>query len=350
MRSHIAAGANQQRNKGRQHHHLLQHTIHRRNHRCGAAIGQQQHHQPHHPAASHGEQIALEIIVLITGLHSASGVEVAGGLLLNHVDDVIDGDDAHQPVFAIDHGQRQKVVALDEPRHLLLIGAGLNPHHITGHHLTDGGLGVGDHQLPQRQDAGQAASRIGDIEGVNGFSRAGLTAHDLQGLGGSGEFLEANELGRHQTTSRFTFVSEQLSGHPALIGAELLQQIAHHLGGQLIKETHPVIRGHLLHQLEHLTGSHALQQRLLHSGFEVLVDLNRLVLRQQAKGDGLLQRGQVADRFSGIHRLLRVEQLLDGVVIAGVDQTLQILGQLRNRGRRIGHWAAAKHPNFMEQT
>ena len=51
------------------------------------------------------------------------------------------------------------------------------------------------------------------------------------------------------------------------------------------------------------------------------------------KSNGLLQGGQVADRFSGIHRLLWLEQLLDGVVIAGIDQTLQVLGQLRNRGR-----------------
>ena len=53
-------------------------------------------------------------------------------------------------------------------------------------------------------------------------------------------------------------VAEELGGHTPLRGAELRQQTPHHFRGQLVKQIHPVVGRHLLHQLQHLT------PRLLH--------------------------------------------------------------------------------------
>ena len=105
-------------------------------------------HSFEHPAPSHGEQVALEVVVLIAGLEGTSGIEVAGGFLLDHVDDVIDGDDAHQPLFPVHHGNGQEVVALDDPRHLLLVGVGGHVDHLPGHHLPEPLGRIGGDQIP----------------------------------------------------------------------------------------------------------------------------------------------------------------------------------------------------------
>jgi hypothetical protein len=65
-------------------------------------------------------------------------------------------------------------------------------------------------------------------------------------------------------------------------------QATHHLGGQLIKQAHPIIGRHLLDQLQHLTAAQTLEQGLLNSGIEMYsYTVDRLILGQQAKRESL---------------------------------------------------------------
>ena len=52
---------------------------------------------------------------------TAQRLDVLFRLLLDDVDDVVDGDDADQAVLAVDHGGSDEVVLAEQPRHLLLI-------------------------------------------------------------------------------------------------------------------------------------------------------------------------------------------------------------------------------------
>ena len=140
------------------------------------------------------------------------------------------------------------------------------------------------------------------------------------------KFLQVDELSGHQATGGLGFVAEQLGRHPPFRRAQLHQQPAHHLGGQFIEQAHPIIGRHLLHQLQHLAGAQALQQGLLHRWFEVFVHLNRFVLGQQPKGQGLEGAGQQADRLGRIHLLHGPEQQLGAVVIACLQQGFQLFG------------------------
>jgi hypothetical protein len=97
-----------------------------------------------------------------------------------------------------------------------------------------------------------------------------------------------------------------------------------------------VVRRHLLHQLEHLTGAQPLQQRLLHAGLEVFVNLNRFVFGQQAKGQGLQSAGQPADRLGDIHLLHGLQEQLHAVVIAGLQQALELLGEQLSKSGPVG--------------
>ena len=61
--------------------------------------------------------------------------------------------EVRKTILQIHHRQGQKVVTLDQASHLLLVGVGLHPNHITGHHLSDCAAELSHHKLTQRQDA-----------------------------------------------------------------------------------------------------------------------------------------------------------------------------------------------------
>ena len=57
---------------------------------------------------------------------AAERLDVLFGLLLDHVGDVVEGDDADQPVVGVHHRRRHQIVALEQPRHFLLVLVGVH--------------------------------------------------------------------------------------------------------------------------------------------------------------------------------------------------------------------------------
>ena len=53
---------------------------------------------------------------------AAEAPQILVGLLLDHLDHVVDGDDADQALVGVDHRRRLQVVALELARHRLLVG------------------------------------------------------------------------------------------------------------------------------------------------------------------------------------------------------------------------------------
>src|SRR5436305_2049335 len=58
---------------------------------------------------------------LLRAADAAERVDVIFGLLLDHVDDVVEGHDANPAVVGVDHWRRDQVAALEAPRHLRLV-------------------------------------------------------------------------------------------------------------------------------------------------------------------------------------------------------------------------------------
>ena len=59
---------------------------------------------------------------------AGEALDVLVRLLLDDVDDVVDGDHADQAARLVDHADREKVVALEEARHVLLVVGRLAPN------------------------------------------------------------------------------------------------------------------------------------------------------------------------------------------------------------------------------
>ena len=80
---------------------------------------------------------------LFVRLHAAELLDVGIGLFLEHVDDVVDHDDADEPAGLVHHGGRDEVVALEQARHLLLVLGRLDPVGLVVHDLLDGDRALG---------------------------------------------------------------------------------------------------------------------------------------------------------------------------------------------------------------
>ena len=118
LRAGVAALARDDRHQDRERHHLLELRLEQADHRGGEERGDQVDEQP-------GEAALARCTRRCRKLSSAptppSALDILVGLLLDDVDDVVDGDHADQPVGLVDHRGRDQVVALEQPRHVLLV-------------------------------------------------------------------------------------------------------------------------------------------------------------------------------------------------------------------------------------
>ncbi len=124
---------------------------------------------------------------------------------------------------------------------------------------------------------------IGHIEAVDRFGLLRASAHDRQGLSSTMKFLEIDIFSRHQTASRFGRITQELGRHTPLSWAELHEQATHHLGRELVEQTHPIIGRHLFHELKDFARAEPFQQALLNGWFKVFVDLNRFIFSEQSE-------------------------------------------------------------------
>src|SRR4051794_40558486 len=76
-------------------------------------------------------------------------------LFLDHVHDVIDGDDALDAVLDVHHGDRRQARLGEHARHLLLLLVLLHGGQLGAHHLVHHALGARGEQLAKRHHAQQ---------------------------------------------------------------------------------------------------------------------------------------------------------------------------------------------------
>ncbi|MGY4294343.1 hypothetical protein ACVWXN_002438 [Bradyrhizobium sp. i1.4.4] len=106
---------------GRQHgkrDHLLELPLEQAEHRGCKKGGGEIDQQPVEPRARNGEHGVGEFFVAVD---AAERLEVFVRLLLDHVHDVVDGDDADQAILGVEHRGRDEIVLAEHARHLLLV-------------------------------------------------------------------------------------------------------------------------------------------------------------------------------------------------------------------------------------
>ena len=94
------------------------------------------------------------------GPHAAERLDVGVGLGLDHVDDVVDHDDADEPVGLVDDRGRDEVVALEHARHVLLVVHRPDDVGLAAHDLFDRHGPLRAQEPVERHGADEVVARI----------------------------------------------------------------------------------------------------------------------------------------------------------------------------------------------
>ena len=129
LRSGVSARAHDERHEQREHGKLLQLDVEvlergRREH-----LAHHQNRQPARALLEHPADRHLHVR-LVERLHTAELLDVFRLLLLNGVDDVVDGDDAHQVTRFAHDRNGDEVVVRDDARDLFAVGVGADALHL----------------------------------------------------------------------------------------------------------------------------------------------------------------------------------------------------------------------------
>ncbi len=273
--------------------------------------------QPHevagdHPAEEVGDQPRqaqpgdLERLVTVEQLLLAGAghlVDVLGRLVAQNVDDVVDGDDAHQPVSIVHDRHRQQVVLLDHLGHLLLVDVGAHADDVADHDILER-LARRDHeQLAQGEDADQVAVVVGDVDVEDHLHVFGL----LQGgnrLADQLVLAQRENLGGHDAAGGLFAVLEQLLD---LLGVLVLHDMKDLFGDffrHVADDLDGVVVGHLLQDAGDRLLLHLLEQARGRIVFQLGEDVGGcLRVGKQVEEDALFLQVEITEQVGDIGRM-----------------------------------------------
>ena len=90
---------------------------------------------------------------------------------------VAHGDDTHESMVSIDHGEGDQAVARDNACHLIGVRQQLNGDRLVFHQLTNSGVRCGKHQVAQRYLTQEASLAVDHIHGEGHLGIGLVTAN-----------------------------------------------------------------------------------------------------------------------------------------------------------------------------
>ena len=274
----------------------------------------QEDHQPDDSILRQFKDPGLQV-GLVTGHHRAHLLEVLGVLLLDDVDDVVNGDDTHQAVLMVHDGDGEQVVPAEEVGdHLLVVGGG-NRDEVRVHQIGEDAVVIGEEEGPDRNDTLKLAVLRGDVTGVDRLLVLTDTPDVRDGLLDRHLLLELDELGGHDRTGCELRVEEELVDQGPCLGGGVLEDAVDEVGGQLPEHVDRVVDHQALHQLLQLLIGDGPDELLLMLECQVCKDLCRQVLVEGPEDNQGKLGGQALDEGSDIDLLQVREVRLQGLPI-----------------------------------
>ena len=142
--------------RGEHRHLLVQANLfgHQEDHRreLGAREADQQ------PRQAVAGDVEDRLRLLLLGRGAGHLVDVLGGLVLDDVEHVVDGDRAHQTILRVDHRNGDEVVLVDDVGDLLLVGVDRHRDDVGGHDVAEQRGRAGRDQPTQANETEQPAT------------------------------------------------------------------------------------------------------------------------------------------------------------------------------------------------
>lgn len=187
---------------------LLQGELEMIEHHTGADAPENGDEQPRQTGRKRGDDAGALFHFGFCG--TGHTINVLAGLILNDVDDIVDGDDAEDVFFVVDDRQREKAVAGHDVGDFFLVVAHIDAGDVLAHDVADEGFRPGDDELTQGKDPDEMVEPVDDVDVVNGFGVWRIEPDDLDGFFGVDENRHDNEFGGHQTTGAVAVVGQQV--------------------------------------------------------------------------------------------------------------------------------------------
>ncbi|GIW19984.1 MAG: hypothetical protein KatS3mg065_0280 [Chloroflexota bacterium] len=253
----------------------------------------------------------------------------------DRVDGVVDGHDPDEPPLVVDDRHGEEVVAGDDRRHVVLVVEDPDRDRIADHDLADRGVGLGDDEVAEGEDADEVPLVVGDVDVVDRLGVRLELPESVDGLSRGQVVGDGDELGRHDPAGGVLRVAEEL---PDLVGLVALHE-GEDLGPGLIRqvgdEVGGVIGAHLFEDVGGALGREVLEDLDLGLGRHLLDGLGRDLVVEGGHDPGPVLRGelvddrrqvgrvQLAEAGMGHPELDRGDGGLDGVDVLPIDVALR---------------------------
>ena len=158
--------------------------------------------------------------------HAAQLEDVVLGLLVDHVDHVVDGDHAQEAAVAVDHGGGDQGVAVEGAGDVLLVGLGREGAQLL---VLDVGQRHGApaaQQAPERHVAHDLEARVDQEDVVEVVRQVGMGAQIVDGLADRPVFRDRHHLALHQAAGAPLRERQALLDRLALRAAAATSRIA----------------------------------------------------------------------------------------------------------------------------
>ena len=130
----------------------------------------------------------------------------------------------------------------------------------------------------------------------------------------------AHEVRRHQTAHAVVGIIQERLGDGLFLRREELEELRHRHAGQLLEQRRAVVRRHVVEDARGIHRAHRLQHGVLRIHIQILEDIARQHMRQQAEDDRLLLLRQVRDALRDVRRRPVRKRLAKRGKIARFDQ------------------------------
>ncbi len=239
---------------------------------------------------------------------AAERLDVLFRFLLDHVGDVVEGDDADQPVVGVDHRRRHQIVALEQPRHFLLILVGVHLLPFGLHQIGDRHRALGAQQTIERHGAEKIPVFVGNVKLVEVLRQFGGLPHIVDRLADVPGRRHGDEIRLHAPAGGVFRIVETALEHDALGRRQLREDLGLLVLRQIFEDRHRVVGFEFTHAF-----CHGLRRQLFEDFFaHRVIDLG--------------ERGEVevdAEQFDQARPLLRFERLDHGAEVGDVQSADQ---------------------------
>ena len=290
---------------------------------------------------------------LFLAAHAAERLDVLLGLLLDHVHDVVEGDDADQAVVVVHDRRRDEVVALEQPRHLLLLIGGVDRTQVLFEQILDRNRPLGAQQTIERDHAGQPAVGVDHVDLPEAIRKIGRLAHVVDGLADRPIRPDGDELVLHPPAGGIFRIVQAAPERDALDRRQLFEDLGLILLRQVLQNGDGVVGIELTHALGDGFGR-KLFEDLFADGVVDLGQRREVEIgahqRDQARAQVRIER---LENGAGIGLMQFADQLAQQRRVAGLQRPDDLLDIVRaqvsvrvarrNGGQRHGHVFVVEH-------